>query len=95
MRTVVYKYKLGFGEHSIDTPKKSKFLSVKKQGTDLVAYFSVPEIFKQSPEREHTRFVIITTGQGFQMERGTEFVDSFLFDNDSFVVHVFKRGVTE
>lgn len=88
MKTI-YKYNVPLDGGIIHVPLGSIFLSVQKQGGSLVAYYEV----ENNTEREQLE-QFYTTGTGLEIDEhyASEYLNSFMFRNDSFVVHVYKTN---
>ena len=82
----IYKHTIAKdGIENISIPKGAVLLSCKKQGNQIAIWFDVDV---NEYLREVRQFECIMTGH--EPPYGAKFIDTCLFENDSFVLHVFE-----
>lgn len=93
MRTI-YKYTIPISKRfEVTVPYDSKFLSVKRQGTNICAWY---EVDKENKNREFRNeyFSVYLTGDNIDDVElvGFEFADTITFNDGSFIIHVYRDG---
>jgi len=86
----IYKYPLKRGERDIviEMPVGSKILSVNNQYDYPVIWALVDEEIKHTEGRH---IVYYLTGEKFEIDSEHIFIGTCLFDNGSFIIHVFEK----
>lgn len=96
MAHVVFKYQVPpRTSGKIEVPAGSRFLSIEKQGDDVVAYFLVNREAARLVEAKHAATRSVHTAVGMTgidvegLEYAPHFIRTLLFMEDCFVTHFF------
>lgn len=84
---IIYKYPLSLGINKISIPKPYIILSIKTQNNIPVMY---AQIDNPKNELDNISIVGLMTGHTYDYSY-LEFIDTVLLDNDTFVLHFFKK----
>lgn len=89
MKATVWKYNLVPGTNKIAFPRKPTVLTIGWQGMDLVMWVLLlgPDLDHQRIER---RFLVVGTGEKFEMSSTDEYVGTAECGRNGIVVHVFE-----
>ena len=75
---------------TMELQPEAKFLTIRKQRDQMVAYFEI-EIKKMVTLKTVIHeFYIVPTGMSFELPPEAEYVDTFMFDDEQFVCHVYQ-----
>lgn len=85
---MIQKYEIPtIGHNSISIPEDGRVLSAKNQNNRLVVYVDVDE----NSRVVEWKIDVLLTGQ-LSPSKNSQFIDTVLLDNDTFVVHVYFSG---
>lgn len=88
---IIQKHTLSLGKRTIELPNDAQFLSVKTQGSDIVAHFLMnPDNLGNENGTTVHYFHLVTTGSLF-IQEGLDYIDTLFLNGDEKAFHIFKR----